>query len=41
MKMNTMQKLYDCLKYETPQIAVPKKVIKKALVPIQRMLEFS
>ncbi|MEZ4917367.1 MAG: quinolinate synthase NadA [Chitinophagales bacterium] len=41
MKMNTMQKLYDCLKYETPQITVPKKVIKKALVPIQRMLEFS
>jgi len=41
MKMNTLQKLYDCLLNETPEIAVPADVMKKALVPIERMLELS
>ena len=41
MKMNTLQKLYDCLLNETPEIAVPAAVMKKALVPIERMLELS
>lgn len=41
MKMNTLQKLYDCLLNETPEIAVPTDVMKKALVPIERMLELS
>lgn len=41
MKMNTLQKLYDCLLNETPEITVPADVMKKALVPIERMLELS
>ncbi len=41
MKMNTMQKLYLCMKYELPEIHVPEEIRKKALVPIQRMLEIS
>ncbi len=41
MKMNTMQKLYDCLLNESPQIEVPEDVRKKALLPIERMLELS
>lgn len=41
MKMNTMQKLYDCLLNESPQINVSESVMKKALVPINRMLELS
>lgn len=41
IKMNTLQKLYDCLLNETPEIAVPADVMKKALVPIERMLELS
>lgn len=41
MKVNTMQKLYDCLLNESPQIEVPKNIREKALVPIQRMLELS
>jgi quinolinate synthase len=41
MKMNTMQKVYDCLLNETPEILVPKDIMKKALVPIERMLELS
>lgn len=41
MKMNTMQKVYDCLLNETPEIFVPEDIMKKALIPIERMLELS
>jgi len=41
MKMNTMKKLYLCMKYELPEINVSAEIQKKALVPIQRMLEIS
>jgi quinolinate synthase len=41
MKMNTLQKLYDCLLNETPEISVPEDIMKKALIPIERMLELS
>lgn len=41
MKMNTMQKLYLCMKYEKPEIHVPEEIQKRALLPIQRMLEIS
>ncbi|WP_242203017.1 quinolinate synthase NadA [Aestuariivivens insulae] len=41
MKMNTMQKLYDCLLNESPQIEVDKAIIDRALLPIERMLELS
>jgi len=41
MKMNTMEKLYNCLKYEVPEIFVDEEIRKKAVKPIQRMLELS
>ncbi len=41
MKMNTMQKLHDCMANESPQIDVPEEIRKRALVPIERMLELS
>lgn len=41
MKMNTLQKLYDCLLNESPQIEVPEHIRKRALLPIERMLELS
>lgn len=41
MKMNTLQKLYDCLLNETPFIEVSEEIRKKALLPIERMLELS
>jgi quinolinate synthase len=41
MKMNTLQKVYDCLLNETPEISVPDDIMKKALIPIERMLELS
>jgi quinolinate synthase len=41
MKVNTLQKIYDCLLNETPQIEVQKDIRLRALQPIQRMLELS
>lgn len=41
MKMNTLQKLYNCLLTESPEINVPENIMKKALIPIERMLELS
>ncbi len=41
MKMNTMEKLLDCLKNETPEIHVDKEIAEKARRPIERMLEIS
>ncbi|MEO9570502.1 MAG: quinolinate synthase NadA [Polaribacter sp.] len=41
MKMNTMKKLYLCLKHELPNIEVEKELAKKAIIPINRMLELS
>ena len=41
MKVNTMQKLYDCLRNESPLIEIPENIRKRALVPIKRMLEFT
>ena len=41
MRLNTMEKLYNCLKFETPQIFVDEEVQKKAIKPIKKMLEIS
>ncbi|MEY5069532.1 MAG: hypothetical protein RLZ47_1394, partial [Bacteroidota bacterium] len=41
MKLNTLEKLYLCLKNEMPEITLPPDVIKKAQKPIERMLEIS
>ena len=41
MKLNTLQKVYDCLLNESPEIKIPKRIAEKAIVPIKRMLELS
>ncbi|MCR4921893.1 MAG: quinolinate synthase NadA [Bacteroidaceae bacterium] len=41
MKLITMEKLYNCLKYEWPEIEVEQSIIEKAVRPIKRMLEIS
>lgn len=41
MKLNTMQKLYLCLKNERPEIVMDPELIDKARIPIERMLEIS
>ncbi|MBQ9672502.1 MAG: quinolinate synthase NadA [Prevotella sp.] len=41
MKMNTLQKLYDCLKNEQPSVEVEPSIAREAVKPIERMLELS
>ena len=41
MRMNTMEKLYNCLKYELPEIHVDEALSREAIRPIRRMLEIS
>lgn len=41
MKLNTLEKLYNCLKYESPEITLDESVIARAQRPIERMLEIS
>ena len=41
MRMNTLEKLYNCLKNETPEIAVKKETAEKAISSIERMLALS
>ncbi len=41
MKLNTIEKLYLCLKYEQPELKLPEDIRIRALVPIRRMLEIS
>jgi quinolinate synthase len=41
MKLNTMEKLYQALKYEKPEIILDPDVIERAKIPILRMLELS
>lgn len=41
MKLNTLQKLYDCLRDETPEITIDLQIAERARRPIERMLELS
>jgi quinolinate synthase len=41
MKLNTLEKLYLCLKNETPEINIDVDVMEKAREPIVRMLSIS
>jgi len=41
MKLNTLEKLYWCMKDETPEIILPEETIRAARQSIDRMLEIS
>ncbi len=41
MKLNTLEKLYLCMKYELPEINMEEELRLSALKPIKRMLEIS
>lgn len=41
MKLNTLEKLYLCMKYELPEITMPADLIEKSRKPIDRMLDLS
>ena len=41
MKLNTMEKLYLCMKNKEPEIMLDPELMKRALSPIEKMLEMS
>ena len=41
MRLNTLQKLYNTLKYEWPEVKVEPEIAEKAIKPIKKMLEIS
>jgi quinolinate synthase len=41
MKLNTLEKLYLCMEYETPEIKMPEELLRKGRIPIERMLDIS
>ena len=41
MRMNTLEKVYNCLLNESPEMVVPKETAEKAISSIQRMLQMS
>ena len=41
MKLNTMEKLYLCMKNKTPEVQMAPELIGRALKPIEKMLEMS
>lgn len=41
MRLNTLEKLYRCLRDESPEITVPGDIAEKALAPVLRMLTIS
>ena len=41
MKMNTLLKIYNALKYGWPTVEVAEDIARDAVKPIERMLELS
>jgi quinolinate synthase len=41
MKLNTLEKLYNALKFEMPEIDLDSETIKRAYLPIRQMLDIS
>jgi quinolinate synthase len=41
MRLNTLEKLYFCMRDKSPQINLTKEIMMKSLRPIERMLEMS
>jgi quinolinate synthase len=41
MKMNSLEKVYDCMAHLAPRIELPEDIMQRARLPIERMLEIS
>ena len=41
MKLNTLEKLYRCLRDETPEVIIDPDLAERARRPIERMLSLS
>ena len=39
MKLNTLEKVRDCMKNLAPRVELPKHILERARLPIERMLE--
>ena len=41
MKLNTLEKVRDCMKNLAPRVGLPKEIIERARLPMERMLKIS
>jgi quinolinate synthase len=41
MKMNTLEKVRDCMKHLSPRVELPKEILQRARLPMERMLQIS
>ncbi len=41
MKLNTLEKVRDCMMHLAPRVELPEAILKRARLPIERMLEIS
>ena len=41
MRLNTLEKLYNTLKFEWPEVQMDQEIAEKAIKPIEKMLEIS
>ena len=41
MKLNTMQKIYECMSSRSPELVLPQELMARARQPLDRMLEMS
>jgi quinolinate synthase len=41
MKLKTLEKVRDCMKNLAPRVELPKEIMERARLPIERMLEIS
>jgi quinolinate synthase len=41
MKMNTLEKLHDCMLSLSPRVELNREIIERARLPIERMLQIS
>ena len=41
MKMNTLEKVRNCMKKLSPRVELPEEILRRARLPIERMLEIS
>ena len=41
MKLNTLEKVRDCMKHLAPRVELPPEIIRRARLPMERMLEIS
>ena len=41
MKLNTLEKIYNCMKNRAPALELPANIMERARLPLERMLQMS